>query len=78
MKLYSDDDIKWIKQYRIDNGCGLQEAKRVLLRDRIMKRITKQNIPITNETVLKVVLLDMMENETMLKAVLLDMMELIR
>ena len=62
MKLFSDDDIKWIKQYRIDNECGLQEAKRVLLRDRIMNRITKQGLT----------------NEPMLKAVLLDIMELIR
>lgn len=59
MKLFSDDDIKWIKQYRIDNECGLQEAKRVLLRDRIMNRITKQGL--TNEPMLKAVLLDMME-----------------
>lgn len=62
MKLFSDDDIKWIKQYRIDNECGLQEATRVLLRNRIMNRITKQGLT----------------NEPMLKAVLLDMMELIR
>jgi hypothetical protein len=59
MKLFSDDDIKWIKQYRIDNECGLQEAKRVLLRDRIMNRITKQGL--TNEPILKAVLLDIME-----------------
>jgi hypothetical protein len=59
MKLFSDDDIKWIKQYRIDNECGLQEAKRVLLRNRIMNRITKQGL--TNEPILKAVLLDIME-----------------
>jgi hypothetical protein len=59
VKLFSDDDIKWIKQYRIDNECGLQEAKRVLLRNRIMNRITKQGL--TNEPILKAVLLDIME-----------------
>jgi hypothetical protein len=35
MKPYTDADIKWIKQYRIDNECGLQEAKRVFLLNRI-------------------------------------------
>jgi hypothetical protein len=57
--VYTEDDIKWMKQYRIDHECGLQEAKRVFLRNRVMDKITKQNL--TNETILKDVLLDIME-----------------
>jgi hypothetical protein len=56
---YTDDDIKWIKQYRTDNECGLQEAKRVLLRTRIQKRLDTQNI--TSHDILKGILEDMME-----------------
>lgn len=36
---YTEADIKWIKQYRIDNECGLQEAKRVFLVNRITKNL---------------------------------------
>jgi hypothetical protein len=56
---YTDEDIKWIKQYRTDNDCGLQVAKRVLLRSRIQKRLDTQNI--TSHDILKGVLEDMME-----------------
>jgi len=56
---YTDDDIKWIKQYRTDNECGVHEAKRVLLRTRIQKRLDTQNI--TSHDILKGILEDMME-----------------
>jgi hypothetical protein len=39
MRPYTNDEIKWIKQYRIDNECGLQEAKRVLLLNRIQSKL---------------------------------------
>jgi ribosomal protein L7/L12 len=57
--VFTDDDIKWIKQYRIDHECGLQEAKRVFHRNRVINKITKQNL--ANESILKDVLLDIME-----------------
>ena len=39
MKSYTDNDIKWIRQYRIDNECGLLEAKRVFLLNRIRSNL---------------------------------------
>lgn len=39
MITYTSDEIKWIKQYRTDNDCGLQEAKCVLLLGRIRKNL---------------------------------------
>ena len=39
MRPYTDSEIRWIKQYRIDNECGLQEAKRVLLLNRIQSKL---------------------------------------
>ena len=53
---FTKDEIKWIKQYRTDNECGLQEAKRVLLIGRINTRIDK----IEDEN-LKLLLRDMLE-----------------
>lgn len=37
--IFTKDEIKWIKQYREDNECGLQEAKRVLLINRIRTKM---------------------------------------
>lgn len=37
--LFTKDEIKWIKQYRTDNECGLQEAKRALLWIRIQRNL---------------------------------------
>lgn len=39
MRSYTKADIRWIKQYRIDNECGLQEAKRVFLLNRIQSNL---------------------------------------
>jgi hypothetical protein len=56
---YTDDDIRWIKQYRTDNECGLQEAKRVLLRIRIRDKINNKDL--TSHTVLKELFNEMLE-----------------
>lgn len=56
MITYTSDEIKWIKQYRTDNECGLQEAKRVLLIGRIRK-----NLDMMMPGPLKDILEDMLE-----------------
>ena len=56
---YTDEDIKWIKQYRKDNDCGLQVAKRVLLRSRIRDRINNQNL--ASDTVLRELFNELLE-----------------
>jgi hypothetical protein len=56
---YTDDDIKWIKQYRVDNECGLQGAKRALLLTRIQYKIDNKDI--TSRAVLQEVLYEMLE-----------------
>lgn len=38
--IYTDENIRWIKQYREENKCGLQEAKKVLLLNRIYSRVS--------------------------------------
>lgn len=39
MGIFTKDELKWIKQYREDNECGLQEAKRVFLINRIRTKM---------------------------------------
>lgn len=56
MTPYTDEDIKWIKQYRIDNECGLQEAKRAFLWKRI-----RGNLDMMMPGPLKDILEDMLE-----------------
>jgi len=36
---YTKDEIVWIKEYRSVNKCGLQEAKKVLLINRIRNKL---------------------------------------
>lgn len=54
--IFTKDEIKWIKQYRIDNDCGLQEAKRTLLWNRIQR-----NLEAIDSGPLKDILEDMLE-----------------
>lgn len=40
MSFFTKEEIVWIKQYREENECGLQEAKKVLLLNRIYSRVS--------------------------------------
>ena len=56
MSLYSDEEIRWIKRYREENKCGLQEAKKVLLLNRIYARVS-----IVQDENIKLLLSDILE-----------------
>lgn len=58
MRKRTNADIRWIKQYRIDNECGLQRAKKAWLKMHIDEALSKD---INHPYQIKSILQDIMD-----------------
>lgn len=58
MRKRTNADIRWIKQYRIDNECGLQQAKKAWLKMHIDEALNRD---INHVSELKPILQDIMD-----------------
>lgn len=58
MRKRTNADIRWIKQYRIDNECGLQQAKQAWLKMHIDEALSKD---INHPYQIKSILQDIMD-----------------